>query len=95
MKPYNAEIIKLMAEHSDECAAYASAMKWDWTRRQKMEDIDYAILSSDCGFCKRFESGSLINDPKKCMLRKIIGGCCHWQSNSYYYKAHKAYHDED
>lgn len=55
MKPYNSEIIKLMAAHSDECAAYASAMKWDCLRRQKIKDLEEKDISLNCAFCKRFK----------------------------------------
>lgn len=52
-KPYNSEIIRAMAEHSDECAAYVSAIKWDFWRRQKVEDVTLDDIRNDCGFCER------------------------------------------
>ena len=72
-KPFNPEIIKLMAAHSDGAAAYASAMKWDWLRRQKVGDITKTDLQADCGFCDRFDGYKCqIND--NCLLKQKDGG---------------------
>lgn len=74
MKPYNSEIIKAMAAHSDECAVYASAMKWDWLRRQKIEDITKELLEDDCGLCERFDDRECKFDNNKCFLKQASGG---------------------
>ena len=74
IKPFNADIIERMAEHSNECAAYASAMKWDWLRRQKIEDVCGADVTDDCGFCKRW--GQAIVCEYECLLLKIQGESC-------------------
>lgn len=74
MKPYSSEIIKAMAAHSDECAAYASAMKWDWLRRQKVKDISELDISQNCAFCEIYNS-----KPNKrhsnCPLYQASCGC--------------------
>lgn len=78
-KPYDSEIIKAMAAHSDEGAARATGWKWDWLRRQKVENITELDVSQNCAFCEIYNS-----KPNKrhsnCPLYKDSCGC------------HKSYH---
>ena len=75
-RPYNKEIIRRMAEHSPECAAYASAMMWDYKRQLTVEK---AQENSDtrwieCPFCIHYLRNGKSN---LCPLYKIFGACCH------------------
>lgn len=98
MKPYDSNVIKLMAEHSDECAAYASAMKWDWLRRQKVEDVSEEEIqnNSSCGFCVRLESKGYKtkyeNCSHKCQLA-LAGQHC--GDSRYYRRASIAHKNND
>lgn len=78
MKPYNLKIIKLMAEHSDEAAAYASFMKWDFWRRQKVENVTSDETADECALCDRHryrDDCSAHNG--ECLLHKKQDGHCH------------------
>lgn len=86
-KPYTPEIIKLLAAHSPLSAAYASAMKWDFWRRQKVEDIKEEALGADCAFCTRYDHTDEYGGRKSCPLHEIFGGCCHVTEKTFYLKA--------
>ena len=102
MKPYNSEIIKAMVEHSDECAAYASAMKWDFWRRQKVEDVPiYEIESyTSCGFCTRLRGERQRPEKEECLSKcplALIGQFCgdFQQQGNYYRKVLTAIHNKN
>lgn len=91
MKPFNSEIIDLMARHSNECAIYASAMKWDFWRRQKIEDVTEEDLRNDCGLCVRHGAFCCYNG--KCALYAQQGNGC--TKAGYWAIAKKAFLDKD
>lgn len=93
-KPYNTEIIKLMAAHSDKGAAYASAMKWDWLRRQKVEDITRDDIRQDCGFCKRWNPEYKKDACVECLLCQKAGNN-NCTNNHFFHNALKAYMEKD
>lgn len=79
MKPFNKEIIKAMAEHSDECAAYASAMMWDYRRKLTVEEAKLNLNDHiACPFCIRYKNKG---KNEQCPLYKIFGDCCHYDKN--------------
>lgn len=94
-KPYNSEIIKAMAAHSDGCAAYASAMKWDWLRRQKVEDITIDNVNENCAFCKRWPNPSFGRcSNEECLLYKATRKFCE-KGDCLFQKAKMAFQAKD
>ncbi len=89
-KPFTTEIIEKMAAHSDLSAAYASAMKWDWLRRQKVGDIERKVIVSDCAFCRRWpeECGDV------CILAQGLGKKC-TDNGTFYVRALDAFEAKD
>lgn len=94
-KPFTPQIIKLMAEHSPLSAAIASAMKWEFWRRQKVEDIKEKSLGADCAFCTRYDHTDEFGGTAECPLYKLFGGCCHHITGTFYLKALKARNNKD
>jgi hypothetical protein len=77
-KPINKEIAEAMGKRSELSALYGSLIKWDWLRRQKIEDIGSDLeLSNCCALCKRNGQGIYTStDCGKCILgKKQKGGC--------------------
>ena len=93
-KPYDSEIIEKMAARSDLSAAYASAMKWDWLRRQKVEDITKYDLIDDCGFCERRDDEAACHESN-CMLYKIQNNIICNDEATFWGKAFKAFEAKD
>ncbi len=93
-KPYNTSIIEAMAQHSDACAAYASAMKWDWLRRQKVGDVGLNNIKQDCAFCKRWPSVIGCGN-RDCLLYKIQDKGCDYNDETLWAKVRDAYLAKD
>ena len=92
-KPFTSEIIKLMAKHSDLSAACASAMKWDWLRRQKVGDLTEDDICEDCALCERYPYPIFCQESKCLLYEKASVGCT--RSDSLFQKAKHAFRYKD
>ena len=90
-KPYTSEIIKAMATYSDGCSAYASAMKWDFWRRQKVEDVTTDDIRGDCAFCIKWNK---LTCKEVCLLGIKQKGQC-TANHTYYSKVWNAIEAKD
>lgn len=80
-KPINTEIAEMMGKHSELCALYGSAIKWDWLRRQKAEDVTGEDIAGECASC--FRNRRELSAEKECSLNKAQKRCCDGGDDKY------------